>query len=1037
MNLILKNNYILINRMNNNQRLGHLYELQIRDYIINNLNKMAYLWSHTPENILIENNIIGSHNEARLKRKENKLNPLIDTGIDIIQMEENGCSLVQCKNGYKKGLTMNDLAGFMCWIATLDKLNGYVYYTDKLSINIQSLPVNPRIHYIKHNYNNTINDIDEIDYKFKVDEYKLKYQMEAFEMAKEYYQENINGIISMPCGTGKTYVSYLIKKLFRQIIILSPLKQFAKQNLDRYIEYGYPYKTLLVDSDGCRDVEYIKEFINNNRRFVISATYDSIDVIYQCMEFMHKPFFIIDEFHNLSKNNVTNEDDIFYKVINTKHRKLFMSATPRVYEMEYENDIFHDVVFGSTIYNMSFTDAIKSNYITDYTIWLPSIHENTELLDKDLSVYEIDDVIKSKCKFLYSYLVNNGSRKCIIYCTDTNEITNMMLEIEKLDDYYCLDYHMDYITSNISHKKRDNILKTFAISTKIELLFSCRILDECIDIPSCDSIFITYPSQSKIRTIQRLCRCIRIDKNNKYKKGNVLIWCDEYSKILETLSGIKEYDIEFREKIKLNVNGHYGIVEDKGLTDDKKLISDYTMGIKEFRDISWDEKLDMVKKYINEHGDKPSRWSKDEGIKQLGTWVSHQMENYKNKTKIMKNNIYYNKFKIFFDEYKDYFLDSTTIWLNQLENVKKYMDEHKKKPSQHNENIVIRQLGCWLTRQSSIYNKKIEIMKNPTIYTIWTSFINDNKYNAYLLDNIIIWLNNLDKVKQYIDEFKEKPLKNDENNDIKQLGNWISSQIANYNKKSYIMKNEDIYIKWTNFINDTKYKEFFIDDTNIWLNKLENVKEYINKYKKLPLGKTNDININRLAHWIYDQNTNYRKKRYIMENNNIYNKWTNFIDNYKEYFLDNNTIWLNKLEDVKTYINKYKERPSKHNENECIKHLGSWISTQITNYKSKSCIMVNEDIYNKWTDFINDYKDYFLDNNIIWLNNLDKVKKYIDKYKKKPCKYHEENDIKQLCLWINTQKHKYKYKIQIMQEKYIYNAWTAFINDPLYKDYFD
>ena len=37
---------------------GFLYEKQIKDYIINNLNTQAYLWSETPETILIENNIL-------------------------------------------------------------------------------------------------------------------------------------------------------------------------------------------------------------------------------------------------------------------------------------------------------------------------------------------------------------------------------------------------------------------------------------------------------------------------------------------------------------------------------------------------------------------------------------------------------------------------------------------------------------------------------------------------------------------------------------------------------------------------------------------------------------------------------------------------------------------------------------------------------------------------------------------------------------------------------------------------------------------
>ena len=72
-------------------------------------------------------------------------------------------------------------------------------------------------------------------------------------------------------------------------------------------------------------------------------------------------------------------------------------------------------------------------------------------------------------------------------------------------------------------KSRDNILNYFRYKNdKIQLLFSIRIqllffLDERIDVPSCDSIFITYPSQSEIRTIKQLCRSIRIDIKNKYK----------------------------------------------------------------------------------------------------------------------------------------------------------------------------------------------------------------------------------------------------------------------------------------------------------------------------------------------------------------------------------------------------------------------------------------------------------------------------------------------------------------------------------------
>src|SRR5256885_4389531 len=38
-----------------------------------------------------------------------------------------------------------------------------------------------------------------------------------------------------------------------------------------------------------------------------------------------------------------------------------------------------------------------------------------------------------------SCLLNNGSKKCIIYCIDTNDITSMKDAVNTLDDYYYLE----------------------------------------------------------------------------------------------------------------------------------------------------------------------------------------------------------------------------------------------------------------------------------------------------------------------------------------------------------------------------------------------------------------------------------------------------------------------------------------------------------------------------------------------------------------------------------------------------------------------
>jgi superfamily II DNA or RNA helicase len=941
--------------METNQEKGYNYEIQIRDYIINKLNKPAYLWSDTPETILINCGIIGSHNQHRLTRINIKENSLQDTGIDIIQVDSNTeSSLVQCKNGYKTGLTINDLAGFMCWMAAMNKINGYVYYTNKLSEIIKCLPKTPRIEYIKQPYikdnkkeNNNISRIKPFDYQIKAKDEFIK-----------YFQDNQRGILSMPCGTGKTFTSYLISQSYKQIIIISPLKQFAKQNLDRYIEYGYQYKTLLVDSDGERDINEIKKFITEDTNFLISATFCSVDVISKLLELFSDPLFIIDEFHNLSKANVIDKNDDFNKILSSDKKILFMSATPRVYEMEdleedlsNQNDLIEDEeteineneidIFGEIVYNMTFTEAIEKKYITDYQIWLPSIHEDNETLNKELNIYQIDSVIKSKCTYLFSCLLNNGSKKCIIYCQDTKEISLMREAISKLNEYFYLDYEINQITSVDSAKSRTDILDKFATSNKIQLLFSVRILDECIDIPSCDSIYVTYPTKSKIRTIQRLSRCIRIDKMNPFKIGNIYIWCDEYDQILDTLSGIKEYDLFFKDKIKINETNFFGDSKKEGITVDVKLVEKFVMGIKEFKITSWDEKLEWVKKYIDENKIRPSY--NDDKI--LCNWLGIQIKNY-NKN-ILKNN----RKKLWIDfinnpKYKNYFLSNEEQWNKKIELVIKYIDINKKRPSQTDSDFNIKKLGQWFTDQIYNYKNKKQIMNNINIYNKFDIFY---KKNIKLLDsNDNKWYENLKQLIEFIEKYKKRPTSKTN----KKLEKWLSHQITNYNNKKDIMNNIIIRNEWEKFYN--KYKNLLKSKEEQWVDYLNFTMKYIDENDKKP------SNIKFYANWISNQIKNYENNEQIMRINKYKKLWENFYEKYKEYFKSPEEIWFDKLNQVILYIKDNNKRPTdRGDDNNSI--LGRWINTQSTNYNKKERSMKNSIIKKKWEEFINDpkYKEYF------------------------------------------------------------------------------
>ena len=78
-----------------------------------------------------------------------------------------------------------------------------------------------------------------------------------------------------------------------------------------------------------------------------------------------------------------------------------------------------------------------------------------------------------------------------------------------------------------------------------------------------------------------------------------------------------------------------------------------------------------------------------------------------------------------------------------------------------------------------------------------------------LLNGEEIWMKRLEEVKKYIDENGKRPSSKNKNYNIKCLGRWLVNQHMNYKLKERCMKNKEIYDKWTEFINNKKYKKYF------------------------------------------------------------------------------------------------------------------------------------------------------------------------------------------------------------------------------------
>ena len=296
--------------------------------------------------------------------------------------------------------------------------------------------------------------------------------------------------------------------------------------------------------------------------------------------------------------------------------------------------------------------------------------------------------------------------------------------------------------------------------------------------------------------------------------------------------------------------------------------------------------------------------------------------------------------------------------MKNFEEVKKYMDENNKRPVLSSNDEKISFLCSWLTRQMTFFRRKYRIMKDEKFYNIWNNFINGEKYKQHFETNENKWLQRYDELKQYIDKNNSLPTKLTN----KKLNKWLDHQKENFIKTQDLMKNQNIKFLWNNLINDEKYKLLFepINNVEIWKQKFELLKKYIDDNDKRPNSNDKDKNIKILGKWCCRQVENAEKRFQILSNEEVFTIWTEFVSNdkYKKFFMNHETFFKNKLNEVIEFmeLNKRKPKITIHNEDECA--LGDWYSSQQENYNKKQKLMKCEEIRKLWEDMTTKYIDY-------------------------------------------------------------------------------
>lgn len=481
---------------------GYAYEDFVSNSLINDYDAV-YKFKETPEYVIAKTKLY-TNKDIYLKYAN------CDIGADLVAIKNDRVYFIQCKN-FDNVISINDLCTFYFLIHEYD-LNGVVVYNGKLIERLTDLKTN-KVTYVNLPFNNTILNVN----FFNPNMIEIKprdYQLEIYNKFKTINR----GIIALPCGMGKTYCSWLIGRDFSNIIIISPTRCLADTNLVSLYKYSSnTYNPILISMDGTRNVTEITGLLKEFN--IISSTYDSVDVLNQIIPQLNNYVIFVDEFHNLTKNKLSDSNNAISQLLSLPCKIVFLSATPPT----------PNKLFGEHIYKYDWNKAIENKYICDFKIIQPeeTIKESkifSDLLDS-IKCKETDKSPILKLFYLLKGIKFYGNKKTIIYVSGIKEAEKYQQILSWLPKLLQFETNTNIIDCTTAKIKRKEYINNFINGKPNQILLNVQILNEGIDIPECDSIFITNPSDNIINLVQRMCRCNRTQLNKNL--CFVYLWADK------------------------------------------------------------------------------------------------------------------------------------------------------------------------------------------------------------------------------------------------------------------------------------------------------------------------------------------------------------------------------------------------------------------------------------------------------------------------------------------------------------------------------
>lgn len=429
------------------------------------------------------------------------------------------------------------------------------------------------------------------------------HQQTALTKVREGFTASNRGQLIMACGTGKTFTSLRIAEdlvpLGGRVLFLVPSIALLNQSLKEWsAEAEDGLRTFAVCSDSKvgrtnEDASVVDLAIpattdpatlaqratatggDPNRRTVVFATYQSIDVIAQAQKQHGLPAFdlvVCDEAHRTTGVTLAGtEESAFTRVHDATYlaatKRLYMTATPRLYDDNSKakagqaNAVLasmdEEATFGPEFHRLGFGQAVSAGLLTDYKVLVLTVDEGAvaSTFQRDMagnSELNISDLARIVgCWNALAKRMQDDSfagdpepmRKAVAFARDIRTSKRFADAFEEIATSYLdtlriagvedpavtsapLQAHVQHVDGTMNMLQRGELMDWLkhpgagrdgtGTVNEARILSNAKCLSEGVDVPSLDAVMFLNPRKSVVDVVQSVGRVMRLAPGKQY-----------------------------------------------------------------------------------------------------------------------------------------------------------------------------------------------------------------------------------------------------------------------------------------------------------------------------------------------------------------------------------------------------------------------------------------------------------------------------------------------------------------------------------------